>query len=119
MRTGRPWIEMTLKQKVRDYDNKRWKESLEEKTTLDVYKKFKKKIEEEICYDNSRDSELLFKARANVLGLEDLKRHKRENTDCKICDMKEKEDLGHFMLRCKKLECVRNRDLITEGTEID
>ena len=33
--------------------------------------------------------------------------------------MKEKEDLGHFMLRCRKLECVRNRELITQGTEID
>ena len=33
--------------------------------------------------------------------------------------MREKEDLGHFMLRCKKLEWVRNRDLFTEGTEVD
>ena len=54
-----------------------------------------------------------------MLGLEDLKRHSKENTDCKICDMKEKEDLGHFMLRCSKLESVRNRELITQGTEID
>ena len=78
-----------IKKKVREYDNKRWNENLEEKTSLEVYKKYKKKVEESNCYDNSKDSELLFKARANVLVLEDLKRHKKENTDCKICDMRE------------------------------
>ena len=108
-----------IKQKVRDYDNKRWKESLETKTTLEVYKKYKKKICEEICYDNTRDSELLFRARANVLGLEDLRRHSTENLDCKICDIKEKEDLGHFLFRCSKLEKVRDRELFTQGTEVD
>ena len=33
--------------------------------------------------------------------------------------MGEKEDLGHFVLRCEKLEWVRNRGLFTEGTEVD
>ena len=108
-----------IRMKVREYDNKKWSENLEERTSLEVYKKYKKKVEEENCYDNSKDSELLFKARANVLVLEDLKRHKKENTDCKICNMGEREDLGHFVLRCEKLEWVRNRRLFTEGTEVD
>ena len=76
-------------------------------------------MEEENCYDNSKNSELLFKARANVLGLEDLRRHYKENTDCKICNKGEKEDLGHFLLRCEKLEWRRDRRLFTEGEEVD
>ena len=61
----------------------------------------------------------MFKARANVLGMEDLRRHYKENTDCKICNKGEKEDLGHFLLRCEKLESKRDRSLFTDGEEID
>ena len=60
---------------------------METKSTLWVYRKFKRKIKEEKFYDNSWDSEILFRARTNTLVLEDLKRHSNEDTSCKICEM--------------------------------
>ena len=106
-----------IRAKVREYDNRKWREEMEAKSTLWVYRKFKRKIEEEKFYDNSWASEILFSARTNTLVLEDLKRHSKEDTSCKICDIGEKEDLGHFIIRCNKLNWFRNKDLMGVGEE--
>ena len=87
-----------IKSKVREYDNREWKREMETKSTLWVYRRFKDRIKEEKFYDNSWDSEIMFRARTNTLVLEDLKRHSNEDTSCKICDMGEREDLGHFII---------------------
>ena len=92
---------------------------METKITLWVYRKFKDKIKEEKFYDNSWDSEIMFRARTNTLVLEDLKRHSNEDTSCKICGMGEREDLRHFIIRCDKLKWFRDRGLIGEGEERD
>ena len=45
------WEEMSkddIKKRVREFDNKRWSENLEGKTTLEVYRKYIKKIVKEI-----------------------------------------------------------------------
>ena len=73
------------------------------------YIEFKKKIKEERFYDNSWASEILFRARSNTLVLEDLKRHSNEDTRCKICESGEREDLGHFVIRCRRLDWFSNK----------
>ena len=47
--------------------------------------------------------------------LEDLRRHSNEDTSCKICGSGEREDLSHFIIRCRKLDWFRNKDLVGEG----
>ena len=76
-----------IRAKVREYDNRKWREEMRTMSTLWVYRKFKERIKEEKFYDNSWASEILFRARSNTLVLEDLKRHSNEDTRCKMCDM--------------------------------
>ena len=67
-------------------------------------------MKEERLYRNDGPSVYLFRARANVMGLNDFNRHHRDEvrrvTVCGICG-EEDEDLGHFMLRC---EGISERD---------
>ena len=76
-----------IRAKVREYDNRKWREEMRTMSTLWVYRKFKERIKEEKFSDNSWASEILFRARINTLVLEDLKRHSNEDTRCKMCDM--------------------------------
>ena len=46
-----------------------------------------------------------------------MKRHSNEDTRCKICETGERENLGHFVIRCKKLDWFRNKDLVGVGGE--
>ena len=64
-------------------------------------------------YDNSKESELLFRARSNTLGLNDFNRHKGGVTRCELCDA-DWEDIEHFMLECPKLSVCRDNALIRE-----
>ena len=77
-----------------------------------------KKIKEEKYYDNMEASVILFRARANTLNLNINNRHRRGdgNTTCEICGEGE-EDLSHFILKCRKLEGKRNKELFGEGEE--
>ena len=60
---------------IKVYDTNRWVEEVNSKSSLTTYKKYKKCIKEEKEYDNTQGSALLYKARANVLPLNDRKRH--------------------------------------------
>ena len=73
----------------------------------------KKEIKQENIYDNRYSSVLLFRARANILELNDRQRHNKihKDTSCKMCGA-EYEDLIHFMIKCKELEEERNTQLI-------
>ena len=73
----------------------------------------KKEIKQENIYDNRYSSVLLFRARANILELNDRQRHNKvhKDTSCKMCGT-EYEDLIHFMIKCKELEEERNIQLI-------
>ena len=105
-----------IKEIVRKYDDNKWKVELESKPSVQTYFSRKKEIKEEKIYDNRWSSVLLFRARANVLGLNDRKRHKKKeqgdtNTSCRLCKG-EYEDLNHFLINCKKLEQDRNPRLM-------
>ena len=62
-----------------------WKEELNSKSTLSIYKSCKNKMKEEKFYDNTLESVLLFKARANCLKLEWRSRFWGGDTVCKTC----------------------------------
>ena len=99
-------VEMSKNQihrKVDAYDNRKWYEEAATKRTLGVYRKFKRRIEDERIYDNRKSSEILFRARSNTMALDTEKRHNGGKTECDLCHSEE-EDLQHFLLKCSVLQ---------------
>ena len=103
-----------IKKRIRKEDTRKWKEELESKSSLNLYKRFKKEIKEERVYDNRFSARLLGRARANTLDLNDRKRFQRGDTSCGLCKA-EKEDLRHFLLDCRELEYRRNQNLLEKA----
>ena len=100
-----------VKARVRDYDNRKWIENLEELTDREVYKCFKKSVGRSFGYDNRFISELLFKARSNSLNLNDFRRHTGGDVSCELCGAG-REDLEHFIFICPCLENFRDRGIV-------
>merc|ERR1711874_923980 len=95
----------SLKKLGKKYDTEKWKEGMNRKTSLKIYKLEKKEIGYEYCYRNNSYSRFLARARTNTLQLEEHKGKglKNYNTKCKLCG-EETEDMVHFLTICKKLE---------------
>ena len=100
-----------IKDKINNYDSEMWKSKLRIKKTAKRYYENKDAMKEERIYDNRFSSVLLFRARANVLELNDRQRWTKGDTRCKLCGS-QYEDLEHFLLECKELERGRNDELI-------
>ena len=81
------------------------------KPTLKLYREGKPKIQYDLCYSNSTNSDFLAKARTNTLHLEEY--HARRNRDhdktCKMCGLVD-EDQENFLVICPALETKRDRD---------
>ena len=103
----------SLKRLVRDYDTEKWREGMNKKTSLRIYELEKKDIGYEFCYRNNSYSRFLARARMNSLQLEEHKGRgqKNYNTNCKLCG-EEKEDMVHFLTKCKNLEIKRDYNII-------
>ena len=95
----------TIKKKIYEYDTRKWREEMETKSSLHIYKNWKKEIKQS-PYRNNFQSVLLFKLRSNTLNLEVRNRFKGESTICKMCN-EDEEDLFHFMLHCRMLQDIR------------
>merc|ERR1712237_15801 len=107
-----------LKRRVREYDTKKWRTSLQDLRTQKYYVLGKKKFGYDFCYRNNYDSTFLAKARLNALKLEEqIGRGKRGyDKTCKLCKTTE-EDIVHFIMDCPALEAVRDYDLIKRTGE--
>ena len=105
-----------IKGRIRDYDNRLWEENLNKLTDRDVYKRYKSTVGGSFGYDKSEESDLLFRARSNTLGLNDFNVHIGGETRYEMCDA-DWEDLEHFLLNCPYLNRARNKDLIKEVGE--
>ena len=103
---------------MKEYDTKKWREKLEEKSTLKYYKEGKEKMGYEGCYRNNVESMLYAQARLNALKLEEAvgRGNRYHNQTCRLCGL-EKEDLLHFVLKCPMLEKRRNKEIM--NNEID
>ena len=76
---------MTIKNMIKNYDNKQWHEDLQNKSTLKFYRKFKFTIQDEQkLYDNTAASTTLFEARSGTLRLNDRNRHTRGDIRCPL-----------------------------------
>ena len=107
-----------IKNRAREWDTENWKEDMERKSSLKIYRKFKSKMKEEKFYDNRDSSKYLFQARTNTLPLNTIKRHTGGDTKCELCD-NENEDLIHFLIDCKELENKRNKQIMEKNLNQD
>ena len=97
-----------IKNIVRQLDTNRWRQDLETKSSLKLYKENKTEVKEEPFYDNTPSSITLFRCRSNTLQLNDRKRFKNESTKCLACT-EENENLEHFILNCTHYQDIRNK----------
>ena len=88
--------EETIREKRKLWDASKWQEEVNSKTTLTIYKTWKKQMEQDTIHDNHPSSIILYKARANCLPLKNRNRHTIENTRCLIYEIN--KDLEHFLL---------------------
>ena len=91
---------------------------MRKKTSLRFYGLEKREIGYELCYRNNNNSKFYARARMNTLKLEEHKGRgqKEYNMICKLCK-EEKEDLVHFISKCKELEGKRNYNLLDKDIE--
>ena len=103
-----------IKNIARKWDTGKWKEDMQEKRSLKIYREFKLEIKEEKFYDNRESSKCLFQARTNTLPLNTKRRHTGGDTKCELCN-NENEDLIHFLIECKGLEHKRNKQIMMKN----
>ena len=103
-----------LKRIIKDYDTKLWHKNIADKPTLKYYKMGKARIGYDSCYRNNAYSMFLARARINSLKLgEAIGRGKANyNSNCKMCNLNEEENIVHFTMICPALEGRRNYNLI-------
>ena len=97
-----------VKDKTRDWDDKRWQEEIQGKSSLKIYEEEKKEIKEELMYDNRPSSVIMYRAKSNCLKLNNRNRHQGGEVGCKLCGANI-ENLEHFLLECEKLGEERRR----------
>ena len=88
-----------IKEIMKKWDTEKWEEEVDSKSSLALYKNYKKVIKEEEVYDNTFASVLLFRARTGTLGVNRQNRHVGGDTNCYYCKDIE-ENLIHLMLDC-------------------
>ncbi len=83
---------------------------MDEKKSLNIYGEWKGRLKsEENLYNNLPASEIMYRARTNILLLQDEERHKGKSTECIMCDVK-LENLNHFILWCPAYNEERGED---------
>ena len=96
-----------IKVALMEWDRGEWRRELEQKSTLNIYRQYKKDMKEEIYY-NDEESRILFLLKTNTIRLNYRRRHEGGEVRCRMCEA-EREDLEHFLLDCLPLEEERRR----------
>lgn len=93
-----------LKDRIRQWDSDLWRREMNERSSMEIYREWKKEIKgEERLYDNRPESSIFFKCRTNNMPLNDRKRFQNGDTKCEMCGARN-EDLEHFLLICPEYE---------------
>ena len=96
-----------IRRELKGWDDRRWKEEMAEKSTLQIYREYKGEIKETM-YMNSEQSRIKFQLRTNTLKLNEFRRHTGGIMKCDLCGW-DREDLEHFIIDCPELEVERTK----------
>ena len=97
-----------IKNKINEWDRNQWYQSMEDKSTLELYRNNKKIIQEVKWMRNGYKYGIMMKARADALDLEWRVLNPNVGKICKLCN-EEVETLEHFILKCVSLQEIRNQ----------
>ena len=87
-----------IRKKILEWDSEMWRQELSRKSSLEIYRLFKKEIKsEENLYDNTQSSVIFYRCRTNNLNLKDRKRHSGGETKCELCNA-DIENLSNFFI---------------------
>ena len=88
--------------------------------TLRWYRELKLYIGYDRCYNISKNSEYLAKARINSLQLEEYLGRGKEGyiKKCKLC-MQGEEDLEHFLVVCPMIQVKRDGEIMKKWQNLD
>ena len=100
--------EYELCKKIREFDENVWKNEMMQQSTMELYRQYKNNIRQEIFYDNTWDSVLLFRARSDSLNLGWRERFRGESCVCEMCDDQQNETLVHFIIYCAAYDGIRD-----------
>ena len=97
-----------VKIRVAESVHREWREEMEGKSSLKIYRRFKAEMREE-DFRGGMESRVWFGARTRSLKL-GCRRWNEEDEGCRLCGA-EKEDDEHFLLECGRLEEIRGGSL--------
>ena len=107
--------EYRLEQLIKEKDTAEWRAAMDQKSTLYLYREYKKRIMQESFYDNTWGSTLMFRARSNSLKLNWRRRFQGGDVGCEMCNDGE-ETLNHFMIECRGYEILKMQHGMTDKT---
>ena len=110
-------IEM-IKNKITEFDTNKVNENISEKSTLYLYREFKKNVSEEKWFRNSYKHSIMMNARANTLKLGWRSYLHDDNSLCQLCSA-QVETLEHFLIDCHKLQHIRQKYILLQRPEIE
>ena len=100
---------LDISRKVKEWDTRMWKQEMEEKVSLKLYREMRQSIGgQDKIYDNREATTILFRCRTNNMDLGDRKRFVNTTTECIMCG-DPLEDLKHFILYCPAYDLERKR----------
>ena len=97
-----------IRRVINDKDTREWRESMENKSSLLIYRSFKVQIEEIKWFRNGGKWSIMIAARANTLRLGWREWELEEGKICKLC-REENETLEHFLIVCCELQETRSK----------
>ena len=104
------WSKEQIKKKINEWDTKQWREGMESKSTLNIYREYKMDIREEAWFLNNHKANIMMKARSNTLKLNWREFGTESAKICKLCS-EGIETLEHFLIDCDRLQELRSRYL--------
>ena len=102
-----------VRKHMKQWDRSQWRDEVQSKTSLNIYRSWKEEMEEEDFLDNNPKSVVLFRARSNCLPLNDRKRYTGEDTTCQSC-MQECETIRHLILSCPAYGVLRSHSILLQ-----
>ena len=98
-----------LEMKIKQWDDQKWKDGMENKTTLKLYREEKQGIDKTKWCKNGHKFSIIMQARSNTLPLAWRAFRNEEEKTCKVCNKGEIETLEHFLMECVPLQPTRNK----------
>ena len=103
--------EKEIRGKIAKVVEEEWREELEKKKSLGIFRRFKKEMKEE-DYCGTLESMVLLRARINSLNQEE-KSWQRSKEICVGCS-EERETLEHFILHCPMCEVANRKQVLAQ-----